>query len=50
LPLLPVPQGYLTEGFLDSNRILNNSFQSRTIVGTNAIQGSAAICPEYELR
>lgn len=50
LPLLPVPQGYLTEGFLDSNRILNNSFQSRTIVGTNAVQGSAAICPEYELR
>ena len=50
LPLLPVQQGYLTEGFLDSNRILNNSFQSRTIIGTNAIQGSAAICPEYELR
>lgn len=50
LPLLPVPQGYLTEGFLDSNRVLNNSFQSRTIIGTNAIQGSAAICPEYELR
>lgn len=50
LPLLPVPQGYLTEGFLDTNVILDNSFQSRTIIGTNAIQGSAAICPEYELR
>lgn len=50
LPLLPVPQGYLTEGFLDSNITLNNSFQARTIIGSNAIPGSAALCPEYELR
>ena len=50
LPLLPVQEGYMTESFLNEDRILDHTFQNRIITSQNGVKGLAAISPEYEVR
>lgn len=53
LPIIPVSRkDYLVERFLDDDKVLTHDLSRRykTISASNVLEGSAALCPEFELR
>lgn len=50
-PVLPIQEGYLSERFINDDRILTHDFDSRLYKFTNKgkVRTQGAICPEYDI-